>query len=230
VPAGDQVVRTDRIIVATGSDPAGLTIDGLAEAGDGPTARRPTDRDLPDSTTVPDSAGDRRRARPALRPPRHEGSPSSRPLDRLLALGKLARQALVDERIDVLVRAKVERVLRQNDGESSLCTMRARSPHASACDRPVARRVVGIGLEELGIEPTETAAPPHRHGRLKPQRSSRPQRPPEHRERRRDRRDADLVGDHDRVQSRNAVSSCVRTRGGTSSGSIRPSVSIVVRI
>ena len=40
----------------------------------------------------------------------------------------------------------------------------------------------------------------------------------------------ELEGDHVRFQSRKAVSSRSRTSGGTSSGSIRPTVSTVVRI
>ena len=173
--AGDQVLQTDRIIVATGSDLAGLPIDGLAGAGQW-TNREATHRSRPARQHHrAGRRGDRRRARPVLRPPRHEGHArrgsstgcsrsASWPARRSSTRGSTCSSARRSSAFSV-----------RTTGESSLCPMRARSLPSRERLRPAGRpRVVGIGLEELGIEPTETAAPPPRHGRLKLQRSSSP--------------------------------------------------------
>jgi hypothetical protein len=138
-------------------------------------------------------------------------------------------------------RRREDRRARPREGRARAPSERPANRRSARCARDPLTRALATGRSPAGwsasASRSSASSPPrrprHRTGTAVSSfsvQARRPQRPPERRERRRYRRDADLVGDHDRVQSRNAVSSCARTWGGTSSGSIRPSVSIVVRI
>jgi pyruvate/2-oxoglutarate dehydrogenase complex dihydrolipoamide dehydrogenase (E3) component len=157
VQAGERVLETERIVIATGSDAAVPPIDGLADAGYWTNREATNVHDLPESIAILGGGPvgielGQFFARTSVKVTLIEA------LDRLLAredpeVGELARRALADEGIDVFVGARVERVRRQ-DGRRVVSLQDGREIAAQELLVATGRRprVEGIGLEELGIE------------------------------------------------------------------------------
>jgi pyruvate/2-oxoglutarate dehydrogenase complex dihydrolipoamide dehydrogenase (E3) component len=158
VQVDDRALSTERIIVATGSDPAIPPIDGLAEAGYWTNREATTLKELPDSIVVLGGGPvgvelGQFLARFDVNVTLVQGE------DRLLpreepAVGELVAGALEADGIDLHLSAQAESVTRR-DGVRHVKLSNGHEVQASELLVATGRRarVHGIGLESVGIEP-----------------------------------------------------------------------------
>jgi pyruvate/2-oxoglutarate dehydrogenase complex dihydrolipoamide dehydrogenase (E3) component len=158
VQVGDRSLSTERIIVATGSDPAIPAIDGLAEAGFWTNREVTTLKELPDSIVVLGGGPvgvelgqflARFDVKVTLVQAEDRLIPREEP-----AVGELVAAALEADGIDLHLAAQAESVTRR-DGARHVKLSNGREVQASELLVATGRRarVHGIGLESVGIEP-----------------------------------------------------------------------------
>jgi pyruvate/2-oxoglutarate dehydrogenase complex dihydrolipoamide dehydrogenase (E3) component len=159
VQVGDRLLSTERIVVATGSDPAIPPIDGLADAGYWTNRQATTLRDLPESVVVLGGGPvgvelGQFLARFDVRVTLVEAG------DRLLAreepaVSELLAAALEADGIDLHLAAEAESVTRV-DGARHVKLSTGREVQGSELLVATGRRarVQGIGLESVGIDPS----------------------------------------------------------------------------
>jgi pyruvate/2-oxoglutarate dehydrogenase complex dihydrolipoamide dehydrogenase (E3) component len=157
VQVGDRSLSTERIIVATGSDPAIPAIDGLAEAGYWTNRQATTLKELPDSIVVLGGGPvgvelgqflARFDVKVTLVQAEDRLIPREEP-----AVGELLAAALEADGIDLHLAAKAESVTHV-DGARHLKLSNGREVQGSELLLATGRtaRVLGIGLESVGIE------------------------------------------------------------------------------
>lgn len=158
VQAGDRVLETDRIIIATGTDAAIPPIDGLAETGYWTNREATTLQDVPDSVIVLGGGAIGVELGQFLR---RVGATVTlvEAADRLLvneepAVGERAQKALMEDGIEVIVGRSAERVAAREGGRVVVLEggreIEAQQLLVATGRRP---RVHDIGLEALGLEP-----------------------------------------------------------------------------
>jgi dihydrolipoamide dehydrogenase len=158
VQVGDRSLSTERILVATGSDPAIPAIDGLAEAGYWTNRQATTLKELPDSIVVLGGGPvgvelgqflARFDVKVTLVQAEDRLIPREEP-----AVGELLAAALEADGIDLHLAAKAESVTRV-DGARHVKLSNGREVRGGELLVATGRtaRVLGIGLESVGIEP-----------------------------------------------------------------------------
>ncbi|MGH2917596.1 MAG: dihydrolipoyl dehydrogenase family protein [Solirubrobacteraceae bacterium] len=158
VQAGDRVLETERIVIATGSAAAVPEIEGLGEAGYWTNREATTLRELPDSVVVLGGGAvgielGQFLGRMGATVTVVDGA------DRLLvreepAVSERAGRALADDGVEVLTGTRAEHV-RTEDGRRVVSLQGGGEIRAQQLLVATGRcpRVHGIGLEALGIEP-----------------------------------------------------------------------------
>jgi len=157
VQVGDRSLSTERIIVATGSDPAIPAIDGLAKAGYWTNRQATTLKKLPDSIVVLGGGPvgvelgqflARFDVKVTLVQAEDRLIPREEP-----AVGELLAAALEADGIDLHLTAKAESVARV-DGARHVKLSNGREVRGSELLVATGRtaRVLGIGLESVGIK------------------------------------------------------------------------------
>ncbi|HEV2924190.1 MAG TPA: NAD(P)/FAD-dependent oxidoreductase [Solirubrobacteraceae bacterium] len=159
VQVGDRALSTERIIIATGSDPAIPPIDGLAEAGYWTNRQATTLKQLPESIVVLGGGPvgvelGQFLARFDVKVALVQGE------DRLIpreepAVGELVAAALEADGIDLHLAAKAESVTRR-EGVCHVKLSTGRELQGAELLVATGRRarVHDIGLESVGIEPS----------------------------------------------------------------------------
>jgi pyruvate/2-oxoglutarate dehydrogenase complex dihydrolipoamide dehydrogenase (E3) component len=160
VQVGDRSLSTERIIVATGSDPAIPPIEGLADAGYWTNRQATTLKELPDSVVILGGGPvgvelgqflARFDVKVTLVQAEDRLIPREEP-----AVGELIAAALQGDGIDLHLAAQADSVTRR-DGTRHVKLSSGRTVHGSQLLVATGRRarVRGIGLESIGIEPSE---------------------------------------------------------------------------
>lgn len=164
VEVGDRVLKTERIVIATGSDPVIPPIDGLEEAGYWTNREATTVSELPSSLVVLGGGPVGVELAQLFRRFGVDVTLVQSP-DRLLnredpAVGELIGEVLAEEGIDVRLGARAERVRR--DGARRVVAL-AGGDEVTGHDVLVATgrtaRVEGIDLENVGVEPGPQGVP-----------------------------------------------------------------------
>jgi len=164
VEVGDRVLKTERIVIATGSDPVIPPIDGLEEAGYWTNREATTVSELPSSLVVLGGGPVGVELAQLFRRFGVDVTLVQSP-DRLLnredpAVGELIGEVLAEEGIDVRLGARAERVRR--DGARRVVAL-AGGDEVTGHEVLVATgrtaRVEGIGLENVGVEPGPQGVP-----------------------------------------------------------------------
>jgi len=164
VEVGDRVLKTERIVIATGSDPVIPPIDGLEEAGYWTNREATTVSELPSSLVVLGGGPVGVELAQLFRRFGVDVTLVQWP-DRLLnredpAVGELIGEVLAEEGIDVRLGARAERVRR--DGARRVVAL-AGGDEVTGHEVLVATgrtaRVEGIGLENVGVEPGPQGVP-----------------------------------------------------------------------
>jgi pyruvate/2-oxoglutarate dehydrogenase complex dihydrolipoamide dehydrogenase (E3) component len=158
VQVGDTALATDRIILATGSDPAIPSIDGLAQAGYWTNRQATTVAELPDSVIVLGGGPvgvelgqffARFGVGVTLIHPEARLIPREEP-----AVSELIAQALREDGVDLRLGRSAESVRRRGDARQVTLSD---GEEVSASELLVATgrrpRVEGVGLETVGIKP-----------------------------------------------------------------------------
>ncbi|MDX6692378.1 MAG: hypothetical protein QOG15_3835 [Solirubrobacteraceae bacterium] len=158
VQAGDRVLETERIVIATGTDAAIPPIDGLADSGYWTNREATTLQQIPASVIVLGGGAIGVELGQFLRRMGAEVT-LVEAADRLLAgnepdVSERAERALTEDGVDVMTRTAAERV-QSRDGARIVTLADRREISAQELLVATGRRprVQDIGLEALGIEP-----------------------------------------------------------------------------